>query len=442
MAKTLLVLVSLSVFVCIIDQTNATLSSIIRNCNKRTRPNEIFSDCGNNNCQNTCSRPTASVGCVGSCIPGCVCIPGFLRNSKNNCVLPTSCDSPIPNFNNGLCGANEIFSNCGNDGCRPTCTRQNLIGCVSQCSFPACICAPGFVRNSFGQLIATKNAYLPLTIGEVLLQSLFDPLIVPDSDINKLFSAAVQTCQGINEVFSSCGNDGCQRSCTRTDVSNCIPACSTPGCVCDVGFVRNGAQTCVLPTTCPTAPCNGVSEVFSNCGDDGCQLTCNRQSAPGCQSVCSNPRCICAQGFVRNSAGVCVTPLNCPTTPVCANPNEVFSTCANTNCQSICAGTPGTVTTVPTPCPPPAVCQTGCICSSTTFRNYLGQCVPAASCGICPVNESFRLCGTNVCEGTCATPGLPNSLSCSTAGACSSRCFCNTNFVRNQAGNCVPLLSC
>lgn len=51
-------------------------------------------------------------------------------------------------------------------------------------------------------------------------------------------------------MFSTCGNDGCQRSCTRLDTTGCSPLCTLSGCVCVPGFVRNDAGICVLPATC------------------------------------------------------------------------------------------------------------------------------------------------------------------------------------------------
>lgn len=58
------------------------------------------------------------------------------------------------------------------------------------------------------------------------------------------------TCTGTNEIYSTCGNDGCQRSCSRLIVNDCIPVCGTPACVCAPGFVRNSGRVCVLPFNC------------------------------------------------------------------------------------------------------------------------------------------------------------------------------------------------
>lgn len=63
-------------------------------------------------------------------------------------------------------------------------------------------------------------------------------------------SAIPNQCTGVNEIFSQCGDDGCQRTCTRLDVSNCNPVCSAPRCICVAPYVRNSLGVCVLIETC------------------------------------------------------------------------------------------------------------------------------------------------------------------------------------------------
>lgn len=222
--------------------------------------------------------------------------------------------------------------------------------------------------------------------------------------------------------------------------------------------------------------CTGVNEVFSQCGNDGCQRNCNRLDVTGCISVCSNPACICAAGFVRNSIGTCVLPSTCreyfyikikiqydfflwwslkfsATTGGCTGANEVFSQCGNTVCQVTCSFTAAQAANCNAPC------NSGCVCTTGFLRNFAGACVPAAQCSncttnicfkknvqkililsfsdVCPANEQFRACGNGVCENTCATPDVTADPRCSTAGACTSRCFCNPGMVRNSAGICI-----
>lgn len=55
---------------------------------------------------------------------------------------------------------------------------------------------------------------------------------------------------GTNEIYSGCGNDGCQRRCDRLDVTGCIPSCGTPACICEEGFVRDSIGTCIPISEC------------------------------------------------------------------------------------------------------------------------------------------------------------------------------------------------
>lgn len=57
-------------------------------------------------------------------------------------------------------------------------------------------------------------------------------------------------CPNANEIFSTCGNDGCQRSCTRLDVTGCVPICSRSGCICAAGYVKNAMGLCVQANNC------------------------------------------------------------------------------------------------------------------------------------------------------------------------------------------------
>lgn len=63
------------------------------------------------------------------------------------------------------------------------------------------------------------------------------------------FSANV-ACPGAFEMFSPCGDDGCQKSCRRPDTTGCVSVCRLSGCICIQGYVRNDAGTCVLANTC------------------------------------------------------------------------------------------------------------------------------------------------------------------------------------------------
>lgn len=57
----------------------------------------------------------------------------------------------------------------------------------------------------------------------------------------------------------------------------------------------------------------GTNEIYSGCGDDGCQRRCDRLDVSGCATVCGVPACICLDGFVRNINGICVPVCDCRT---------------------------------------------------------------------------------------------------------------------------------
>lgn len=55
----------------------------------------------------------------------------------------------------------------------------------------------------------------------------------------------------------------------------------------------------------------GLNEVFSECGANGCQNTCqNPKLSMVCKGICT-PGCVCAEGYLRNSKGACVLIKNC-----------------------------------------------------------------------------------------------------------------------------------
>lgn len=53
--------------------------------------NEVFIPCGSL-CPLTCATKNRMVKCKAGCQPGCFCAKGYLRNSKNKCVLISQCD--------------------------------------------------------------------------------------------------------------------------------------------------------------------------------------------------------------------------------------------------------------------------------------------------------------------------------------------------------------
>ncbi|XP_077288665.1 zonadhesin-like [Arctopsyche grandis] len=399
--------------------------------------NERYGSCGKLACEGTCANPDPGVNSncdtTGICVGKCFCVPGFVREN-----------GVCQNKNRSCPGPNEMYSECGDDGCQPTCTRQDVSGCMSTCGTPACVCQSGYVRDASGVCI--------------------QPPLCP--------------CSGPNEMYFACGEDGCQPTCTRQDVSGCTPSCGTPKCVCQSGYVRNAAEVCTTPSLCP---CPGPNEVYSACGSDGCQSSCSMPVASGCVPTCSTPRCVCQTGYLRNPSGVCVTPSLCPCSgsnevyslcgndgcqPSCTVPvaSGCIPTCSAPRC--IChtgdirnPSGPVLVLTKSTPHVATIVCQptcerkvvtsctpicttASCICQPGCVRNVNGVCIPPASCQNCPTRERYRTCGRGQCESTCAMPNLANDPNCDNSSQCVARCFCVPGWVRGSQQTCIQQSNC
>lgn len=82
----------------------------------------------------------------------------------NKKLIPHKFSVAIP-----TCDDNEYYSQCGDDGCQDTCPginsrKRNRLRlkdesdtCRPKCSEGACICMPGFVRNSDGACIPSEE---------------------------------------------------------------------------------------------------------------------------------------------------------------------------------------------------------------------------------------------------------------------------------------------
>nr|WIM01337.1 zonadhesin-like protein 4 [Limnephilus flavicornis] len=371
--------------------------------------NEVYSECGATGCVNTCAKPTFAQISRCACIPGCICIDGYLRNSKNLCVAPQQCDT---------CKENEEFSACDAHGCRNTCAEPDLLlrctylpGC-----YPGCICKEGFLKNA-------------------------DGVCVPEA-------TCVNQCPNPNESYNTCGT-ACPKTCENKDKEIfCTFQCVT-GCFCNDGYVRDANGVCILPESCPLV-C-GPNQVINEC--PACP------AGQICPKICI-PRCECIPGYIFDTTGTCTkvtttcapkttkAPTTCapkttkaPTTcapktttkkPVCGT-NEVYSECGATGCVNTCANP--TLAQISK-----CACKPGCICIDGYLRNSKKACVAPEKCDTCKENEEYSACDAHGCRNTCAEPDL--LLRCSYVAGCYPGCICKEGFLKNANGVCVPEATC
>nr|UPQ64758.1 zonadhesin-like protein 2 [Plectrocnemia conspersa] len=376
----------LSFLFCFLTLSLATVYSHTT-CAPACGENEVYSECGNNGCQNTCENPTLSWVCKGICTPGCICAEGYLKDKNGKCVLPCHCG----------CGENEVYSVCGNNGCQNTCENPTLSTICKGPCIPGCICAEGYLRDANGKCVLPKYCGC-----------------------------------GQNEEYSECGNNGCQNTCENPTLSWACKGICNPGCICREGYLRNTDGKCVLPKDCDCKTC-GLNEVYSECDNHPCQNTCeepNRIASCSYAAGCY-PGCICKEGFLRNNKGVCVPVCTCYT----CQKNEIFSECSAHGCQNTCEN-PNLIQV----CDPAPGCYPGCICKPGYLRNAFGECVKEKNCvKKCPgKHEVYSECGNNSCQKNCDTYDM--NLACKPI--CTPGCICEDGYIRNQKGICVKPEDC
>lgn len=140
--------------------------------------NEMPTKCGN--CRATCSATVVDPNCV--CIPGCMCVSNYLRNSYGVCVPETECGNvwlrnyffPFILYILFKHEFHDIFSDapCENDYgkiydpcgavCQKTC--ENMNDPNYSCTIPtdctnlgACRCFEGLVLNRGGQCVRPED---------------------------------------------------------------------------------------------------------------------------------------------------------------------------------------------------------------------------------------------------------------------------------------------
>ncbi|XP_077290871.1 zonadhesin-like [Arctopsyche grandis] len=229
--------------------------------------NEVYSQC-TGHCEGTCDNPHPA--CPYICQSGCICRPGYLRNTATGlCVPADSCPCKTCR------GPNEVFSRCRGH-CGGTCDRPNP-PCPRICK-SGCICKDGYLRNTqTGKCIPAENC-------------------------------PCRKCYGANEEYSHCRGH-CDTHCNDLPDKICHTAC-IPGCICKKGYARDSRGHCIPIKNC--IPKCGKNEQYTECGT-ACPDTCDDWRTPtACIQVCV-PGCFCLPGYVRNTkTNECVRPCECP----------------------------------------------------------------------------------------------------------------------------------
>lgn len=355
--------------------------------------NEVYSECGNNGCQNTCANPDIAAICKAACNPGCVCKNTYLRNTKNVCVSAAECDT---------CKECEIFDLSGKTECVNTCKEPNkMANCVPERPIAGCICRPGYLRN--------------------------------DNDECVLPNKCEAGCGGDpNAEWSECG-DPCPITCdNKDDQIACITICQSGACKCKEGFVRDYRGKCIIPNKCQKC---GKNEFF-NCGS-ACDTTC---ATLGEACTIINKKCVemcyCKDGFARDDKGACIPIDQCPIKPCKGDPNAIMMPCGDP-CPVTCNNKDDRT---PRSCPKICIIN-GCKCKDGFVRGPNEKCIPPNKCPL--------KCGKNEVEDPCPSVCSPE-LNCQSYFSgirlmcpiilnrkCIPKCVCKDSYIRDSNGACV-----
>ncbi|XP_072950010.1 zonadhesin-like isoform X2 [Epargyreus clarus] len=276
------------------------------------------------------------------CIPGCDCIPNYLRNDDGVCIYNEECPGP------------KQVLDCTFNACTPTCSLPYPQNCPPDSN--PCNCPPGFLVSEQG--------------GKC----------VPREECEKYAN-----CKGdYNATYVNCPI-GCPSTCAKPDAEYCGTECGTAECACDPSYILDKKDgNCIKPDDCPGGyPCK-QNETFVGClircPNIYCPVDDNRgilicDPARNCPSGCG-----CKRNYLRKSVDdyTCILARECP--PVnCTRPFEEWNPCPEPCFSDSCrdrnrVSAPGDCRSYGPDCRPQCVCKEG------YFRNGTDICVTAKEC--------------------------------------------------------------
>lgn len=209
---------------------------------------------------------------------------------------------------------------------------------------PDCVCAPGYIRNSWGDCISYAECYhcmdkhhlnmdynlcesqCPLVCNQPLDRNCADtcyeecacrPGYIRSHRKGPCISIkqCLPGCPSRNQNFTLCRSP-CPATCAQPFPSNCPKFCAGEGCACKPGFLALHLEplVCVRPKQCPgfSGMCHGKNQVYTTCMSR-CPATCWDKEPRVCAAVCSGTGCVCKPGFVIAGSNplVCVHPTQC-----------------------------------------------------------------------------------------------------------------------------------
>uniref|UniRef100_A0A2A4J7B9 Serpin domain-containing protein n=1 Tax=Heliothis virescens TaxID=7102 RepID=A0A2A4J7B9_HELVI len=401
-----------------------------------------------------------------SCVPGCRCSEGFVRNARGVCVTRDQCP-----YN---CGPYEIYSECPPYECRPLdCTQVGFpVSCPidkdddDECPVqPGCICEYGYVRNGNGTCIPISecpscggdpfaitgcgvncgkhcsdlNNKKPVACIEICYENACDCREGYYYDDNTKTCVQPEECTpvcGRNEVYSNCTNADCRPQdcsqlgfpikCPRVNPVDCVK-----GCLCKEGYVRAANGICIRKQRCPS--CGGDPNAVTGCGVNCGRLCSNYNKGPvSCIAVCYDNACDCKKGFVLDeSTGKCILPNQCVS---CRGDFNAQPGC-DRKCIKSCPG------------PKSTECKCykdGCVCKDGfLYDPKTKKCVRPEQCTPpCGNNEVLSNCSNGGCgPWTCDDVGFPTGCVKMDQKYCTVGCVCKEGYVKNN-GVCVPVTDC